>query len=191
MRRACFCFSWVLILASTLQAKKRDKDPTAGFPRVFLNARFVYVTSFTGGQFDTSTYPEDRAAIETVQQALEKWGRYSLVYKPEQADLTFHVRAGRELEVAAAVRVGSSPPPNGPEANTGTAEMVGANVGPKDDYVEVLMPTPTERPNVSRGTILWNRTRHNGLGQGAPLIQEFRKEADEEAAHDAASKKKP
>jgi len=67
MRRACSYFSLVLILVSALQAKKRDKDPTAGFPRVFLNARFVYVTSFTGGLFNPSTYPEDRAAIETAQ----------------------------------------------------------------------------------------------------------------------------
>ena len=72
MGRACFCFSVVLILASALQAKKRDKDPTAGFSRALLNARFVYVTSFTGGEFNISTYPEDRAAIGTVQEALQK-----------------------------------------------------------------------------------------------------------------------
>jgi hypothetical protein len=191
MRRACFGLSLVVILASALEAKKRDKDATAGFPRVFLNARFVYVTSFTGGQFNTSTYPEDRAAIKTVEEALEKWGRYSLVYKPEQADLIFHVRAGRELEVEAAVRVGSASPPTAPGGNAGTAEMVSANLGPKDDYVEILMPTPTERLDLSRATILWNRTRHHGLGQGAPIIQEFRKEADAAAAHDAESKKKP
>ena len=191
MRRACFCFSLVLILASALQAKKRDKDPTTGFPRDFLNARFVYVTSFTGGQFNPSTYPEDRAAIQMAQEALEKWGRYILVYKPEQADLIFNLRAGREVEVATAVRVGSSSPQIGSGANTGTAEMVGANIGPKDDYVEILLPTPTEGLNAGRATLLWNRTRHNGLGQGAPLIQEFRKEADAAAAHDAESKKKP
>lgn len=188
MRRACFCFSLVLILASALQAKKRDKDPTAGFPRVFLNARFVYVTSFTGGQFNPSTYPEDRAAIQTAQEALEKWGRYIVVYQPEQADLIFNVRAGREVEVATAVRVGSAPQ-IGSGANTGIAETVGAGIGPKDDYVEILLPTPTEGLNASRATLLWNRTRHAGLGQGAPLIQEFRKEAEAAAAHDAEKKK--
>jgi hypothetical protein len=68
--------------------------------------------------------------------------------------------------------------------------MVGAGVGPKDDYVEILVPIPTEKLNLARATMLWNRTRHNGLGDGAPLIQEFRKEADAAAAHDAESKKK-
>ena len=69
--------------------------------------------------------------------------------------------------------------------------MAGASVGPPDDYVEILMPVPTERLNPSHATMLWQRTRHNGLGQDAPLIQEFRREADAAAAHDRASKKKP
>ena len=191
MRRACFCFTLVLVLASALLAKKKDKDPTAAFPRVFLNAQFVYVTSFTGGQFNVSTYPEDRAAIEKAQEALEKWGRYKLVYKPEEADLIFNVRAGRELEAGAGVRVRVGSAPTGPGVNTSTGEMVGANVGPKDDYVEILVPTPTEKLDLTHATMLWNRARHNGLGDGAPLIQEFRKEADAAAAHDAESKKKP
>jgi len=191
MRRACFCFSLVLIVASALQAKKRDKDPTAGFPRVLLHARFVYVTSFTGGQFKISTYPEDRAAIDTVQEAIQKWGRYTLVYKPEEADLIINVRAGRELEASAGLRTASAPPPTGTGVNTSTGGMWGASIGPADDYIEILTPIPTERLDLSRATIVWNRTRHNGLGQGAPLIQEFRKEADAAAAHDADSNKKP
>lgn len=191
MRRACFCFSLVLILASALQAKKRDKDPTASFPRALLNARYVYVTSFTGGEFNLSTYPEDRAAIEMAQEALEKWGFYILVYKPDEADLIFNVRAGREVEARAGVRVGSASPPPGPGGNTGIGGMAGASVGPKDDYVEILMPTLTERLDLSRAMILWNRELHKGLGPGAPLIQEFRKEADAVAAHDLQAKKKP
>jgi len=164
-------------------------DPTASFPRALLSARYVYVTSFTGGEFNISTYPEDRAAIETAQKALEKWGRYILVYKPEQADLIFNVRAGRQVEARAAMRVASTPPTIGPGVNAGSGGMAGASFGPKDDYVEILMPTPTERLNVSRATMLWNRERHNGLGDGAPLIQDFRKEADAAAAHDAEKKK--
>jgi hypothetical protein len=191
MPRACFCCLLVLILASALPAKKRDKDPTASFPRALLNARFVYVTSFTGGEFNISTYPEDRAAIETAQEALQKWGLYTLVYKPEQADLIFNVRAGRELEARAGVRVATAPPPSGTGGNTGTGAMVGANFGPKDDYVEILMSIPTERLNLSHATMLWNGSRHHGLADGAPLIQEFRKEADAAAAHDLQSKKKP
>jgi hypothetical protein len=193
MRRACFCWGLVLLLTSALVGQKREKDPTEGFPRPMLHAQYVYVTSMTGGEFNISTYPEDRAAIDTVQDALQKWGRYTLVYKPEDAELIFNVRAGRQLEARAAVRVtaGSAPPSTGTRATTSIGEIVGANVGPADDYVEVLMPIPTEKLEVSRATLLWRRTRHNGLVDGAPLIQEFRKEADAAAAHDTQAKKKP
>ena len=193
MRRACFCWGLVLLLTSALVGQKREKDPTTGFPRAMLHAQYVYVTSMTGGEFNISTYPEDRAAIGTVQDALQKWGRYTLVYKPEDAELIFNVRAGRQLEARAGVRVtaGSAPPSTGTQATTSIGEMVGANVGPADDYVEVLMPIPTDKLEVSRATLLWRRTRHNGLVDGAPLIQEFRKEADAAAAHDTQAKKKP
>jgi hypothetical protein len=85
----------VSILTSVLQAQKRDKDPTAGFPRTLLHAHFVYVTSMTGGQFNVSTYEEDRTAVAIVEDALQKWGRYTLVYKPEDAEFIVNVRAGR------------------------------------------------------------------------------------------------
>lgn len=193
MRRATFCWSLVLLLASALQAQKREKDPTAGFPRALLHAQFVYVTSMTGGEFNVSTYPEDRTAINTVQDALQKWGRYKLVYQPEDADLIFNVRAGRQLEGRFGVRMSpnSTPPPGETGVPASVGEIVGASVGPADDYVEVLMPIPTERLDLSHATLLWRRTHQGGLGDGAPLIQEFRKQAEAAAAHDAQLKKKP
>ena len=193
MRRAYFCCGLVLLLTPALVAQKREKDPTAGFPRALLHGQYVYVTSMTGGEFNISTYPEDRAVIHTVQDALQKWGRYTLVYELEDADLIFNVRSGRELEGRAGARVttGSPPPPGGTGMPSSAAEIVGASIGPADDYVEVLMPIPTDKVNVSHATLLWRRTRHNGLADGAPLIQEFRKEADAAAAHDTQAKKKP
>ena len=44
---------------------------------------------------------------------------------------------------------------------------------------------------MSHATLMWRRTRHNGLAGDAPLIQEFRKEADAAAEHDMQAKKKP
>lgn len=192
MRRACLCWSLVLILASALQAQKRQKDPTAGFPRAMLHAQFVYVTSMTGSEFNVSTYPEDRAAIDRVQDALEKWGRYTLVYTVEDADLVFNVRSGRQLEGRTGVRaISGSAPPGGAGVPTSIGGIVGARVGPADDYVEVLMPVATDKLDVSRATLLWRRKDHGGLGDGAPLIQEFRKEAEAAAAHDSQSTKTP
>ena len=67
MRRVCFCWGLVLLLTSALVAQKREKDPTAGFPRALLHGQYVYVTSMTGGEFNISTYPEDRAVIHTCK----------------------------------------------------------------------------------------------------------------------------
>jgi hypothetical protein len=107
------------------------------------------------------------------------------VYKPEDADLIFNVRAGRQLEGRAGVGVTSG---SGVPAAVG--EVAGGSVGPADDYMEALMPIPAERLDVSHATLLWRRTQHDGFGDGAPLVQEFRKEAEAAAAHDAESKKK-
>lgn len=49
------------------------------------NARYVYVTSYSGSQF-TTTFGEDRRAISAVQDALKKWG-YTIVYQPQMADM--------------------------------------------------------------------------------------------------------
>jgi hypothetical protein len=59
----------------------------------------------------------------------------------------------------------------------------GTNVGPKDDYLEIVLP--------SGSAPIWRREQHNGFGIGVPLIQEFRKEADAAAEQDRKTKKKP
>ena len=180
MRQMCLCLGLLLVLTSVMQAQKRDKEPTAILPTILWTSQFVHVTSMTGDEFNISTYPEDRAAIETVRDALREWGRYTLVSKPEDAELIFNVRAGRQLEAGGGVR--TTPGSLG--------GIVGAGVGPGDDYVEILMPIPTGRLNMRRATALWQRALHNGLEDGAPLIQEFRKEADAAAASAAQAKKK-
>jgi hypothetical protein len=51
------------------------------------NARFVYVASYDGDQFDGKVLPEDRVAINAVQSAIHNWGKLTLVYQPSQADI--------------------------------------------------------------------------------------------------------
>jgi hypothetical protein len=57
------------------------------FPGTLANARYVYVASYDGDQFDTSLLPEDREAIGAVQDAIQNWGKLTLVYQPSQADI--------------------------------------------------------------------------------------------------------
>jgi hypothetical protein len=55
------------------------------FPKTLINARYVYVTSYDGDQFDQRLLSEDREAISAVQDAIQKWGHYVVVYRPENA----------------------------------------------------------------------------------------------------------
>jgi hypothetical protein len=52
---------------------------------------YVYVTSYDGDQFNINLLSEDRQAIVTVQDAMQKWGKFILVYEPHQADIVIMV----------------------------------------------------------------------------------------------------
>jgi hypothetical protein len=66
-----------------------------------VNSRYVYVTSYDGDQFDINLLPEDRQAISTVQDSLQKWGKLTLVYEPYQADIVLMVTSRPSEDVLA------------------------------------------------------------------------------------------
>jgi hypothetical protein len=66
---------------------------TPSFPKTLINARYVYVTSYDGDQFDQRLLPEDRQAISSVQDAIQKWGHYVVVYRPQDADIVLMVQS--------------------------------------------------------------------------------------------------
>ncbi len=97
----------VLLLAATL-AVASPKPPKASvpqsvpaFPGTLVNARYVYVTSYDGEQFDPSLLPEDRKAIGTVQDAMQKWGKFIVVYEPRQADIVLMVTSRPSEDILA------------------------------------------------------------------------------------------
>lgn len=71
------------------------------FPGTLVNARFIYVTSYDGDQFNPNLFPEDRQAIATVQDAIQKWGKFILVYEPQQADIILMVMSRPSEDVLA------------------------------------------------------------------------------------------
>jgi hypothetical protein len=71
------------------------------FPGTLVNARYVYVTSYDGDQFDPAVLPEDRRAIAAVQDAIEKWGKFTVVYKPKEADIILMVQSRPSEDVLA------------------------------------------------------------------------------------------
>jgi hypothetical protein len=64
----------------------------AAFPGTLANARYVYVTSYDGDQFDFNILPEDRQAIADVHDAVQQWGYYIVVYRPQDADMILAVQ---------------------------------------------------------------------------------------------------
>jgi hypothetical protein len=80
------------------KAAPQDVPP---FPGTLVNARFVYVTSYDGDQFNPNLFPDDRQAISTVQDAIQKWGKFILVYKPHEADIVLMVMSRPTEDVLA------------------------------------------------------------------------------------------
>ena len=72
------------------------------FPGTLRNARYVYVTSYDGDQFNPKLLPEDREAISAVQNAIQKWGKLTLVYRPQDADIVLAVQSRPSEDVLAA-----------------------------------------------------------------------------------------
>src|SRR5271155_810853 len=96
----------VILLAASL-AWGAPKPAKAGlqniptFPGTLVNARYVYITSYDGDQFNPNLFPEDRQAIGTVQDAMQKWGKFILVYEPHQADIVLMVTSRPSEDVLA------------------------------------------------------------------------------------------
>jgi hypothetical protein len=98
----------VFVLLATTLAFAAPKAPKVNspqnvppFPGTLVNARFVYVTSYDGDQFNPNLFPEDRQAISTVQDAMQKWGKFILVYEPHQADIIVMVMSRPSEDVLA------------------------------------------------------------------------------------------
>ena len=72
---------------SVAAAPKPNTADVPAFPGTLSNAQYVYVASYDGDQFNTNLLSEDRQAIAAVQDAIQKWGKLTLVYQPSQADI--------------------------------------------------------------------------------------------------------
>ena len=79
-----------MILAVAISAAAAPSPTTAkvpAFPGTLANARYVYVASYDGDQFNPNLLPEDREAIGAVQNAIQNWGKLMIVYRPSEADI--------------------------------------------------------------------------------------------------------
>ena len=83
-----------LIVVAAISASAAPNPSTAkvpAFPAILANARYVYVASFDGDQFNPNVRPEDRNAVGAVQNAIQDWGKLMLVFRPSDADIVILV----------------------------------------------------------------------------------------------------
>ncbi len=85
-------------------------------PRTLANSRF-YVTAYDGDQFDPNLLPEDRAAIGRVQDAIQKWGKLIIVYRPQEADVILAVQSRASEDVLAVYEAHSGDWRSGPSSS--------------------------------------------------------------------------
>jgi len=82
-------------------AAPKPSTPDRPFPAVLKNARFVYVASYDGDQFNPNLLAEDREAISAVQQSISKWGKLMVVLHPSEADIIVLVQSRPSEDVLA------------------------------------------------------------------------------------------
>src|SRR5437667_8267440 len=89
MRRFYLVAVSLMMMAAicTAAAPNLSSAKAPAFPGILANARYVYVASYEGDQFDPNLLPEDRDAIGAVQDAIQEWDKLTIVYRPSEADI--------------------------------------------------------------------------------------------------------
>ena len=103
MKRFSLLAAILIIVAaiSALAAPRPSTTKAPAFPGTLANASYVYVSSYDGDQFDPNLLPEDRNAIGAVQDAIQAWGKLTLVYQPSDADIIILVTSRPSEDVMA------------------------------------------------------------------------------------------
>jgi len=93
----------MLFLLSTIvvAAPRPAAQTTQPFPATLRNAQYLYVAAYDGDEFNTHLLPEDRDAIVAVQNAIQKWGKLTLVYRLEEADIVLLVESRPSEDILA------------------------------------------------------------------------------------------
>ena len=170
-------FALVLLLAAVSQAKEK-----AAMPALITNATYVFVTTYDGDLLNPDLIPQDRQAANDVLKAIEKWGRYKLVYKLQQADLILVVRTGRTLEIKGGLQKSTTVGPGG--GHSGSAQSFGAEAGDPRDILAVYAGSEGVQ-GIKSSPPLWRDRAVDGLkAPEMPLLKEFQSKVE-------ASKTKP
>jgi hypothetical protein len=161
----------LLALALAAFAASASAGPQKIVPAQIAQARYVCLGYDMGNGFMSeqqaisapeTVLPEDRRALDAIRDGLERWGRYVVTVRPEQAELLIAVRAARRASVSTGVGVGT-----GGAGHAGYAPGVSGGIG----AVEISSPYDTLTIYDSRagraGAQLW-RLQEKGALSGTP-----------------------
>jgi hypothetical protein len=113
MKKNILAMLLLSLALTTLSAAASSGNPPQ-MPRTLANARFVYVAAYDGDQFDPNLLPDDRAAIGRVEDAIQKWGKLTLVYRAQDADIILMVESRPSEDVLAVYDAHSGDARSGP-----------------------------------------------------------------------------
>jgi hypothetical protein len=100
-RFSVVAISVILAAISASAAPNSSMVKAPAFPGTLANARYVYVASFDGDQFNPNVRPEDRQAIGAVENAIQDWGKLMIVLRPSEADIVILVTSHPSEDVLA------------------------------------------------------------------------------------------
>src|SRR5262249_28594672 len=92
----------VLLLAASFPLLAKDKKKGKGLPKFIVNGRFVYVTREAGSDGASLGTAQDYIAERAVSDEVRKWGRYTVVFSPDQADFIIAFRLAQSAPQPAA-----------------------------------------------------------------------------------------
>ena len=155
---------FLLLFASFLVANDQST-----LPKLVINAKYVLVTTYFGTPPNARIPPDDRQAVDDVEAAIRKWGRYTLVYERKDADLMIVVRKGRVagIQTGVGVQIGSEQHPAvGPKTN--------ADLGDSRDTLAVFRAAEG-----FDSAPIWQARETDGLKTPViPLLAKFRKRVE-------------
>jgi hypothetical protein len=113
----------------TAPAKAKKDAPLS---KLFCHARYAYVRTYEGDPDANAAreYPQDYDAAIAVQQRIQRWGRYTLVYEQKSAELVFAVWTERKEGNRLPGQPTGMPPMSGPRVpDPGTGGPGGSSPG--------------------------------------------------------------
>jgi len=184
----------VLLCALSATGKSKKKDT---LPELILRARYVAVVVDPDAGISLDHPSENQTAQNDVQAALQKWGRFKVMYDPQNVDLILVLHKGGQRPKPT---IGGGPIYTPPQVGTNGDVNVGIGVGrrpPLSSTEENRLPNPSPRMEIGSGDDifsvyrgggqypldappLWRYSARNALQHpSVPAIDKFRKAIEE------------